>query len=273
MQFVFWVLGILCFLYYGVIVVYSGFFTSFAYIWIIFGALCILAGIVCRVYPSVRRKVPLRLEVGVITLFSAGVVIFAAVEILIGISSFTTQKQSADYAIVPGAQFCGDTPGRTLTYRLDEAVEYARIHPNTIIILSGGRAEGEDRSEADVMYDYLAGHGVPEYQMIKEDRSTNTYENMLYSKAIIDGRERERRAAARTALSEMGYEVPPDSETSINVAIITSNFHVMRAKGIAEKLGIPNISAIAVSSDPVLFVHNCVRECFAILKDKFLGHI
>ncbi len=273
MGFVFSILGILCFLYYAVIVVYSGFWTSFAFIWIIFGSLLIMAAVVCHFYGRIRDKIPLGMKVGAVTLACAGVVIFVVVEFLIGLNFFPEQKQSADYAIVPGSQFEGDTPGKSLAYRLDEAVEYAQIHPNTILILSGGKLGEEGTSEADIMYDYLLAHGVPDYQMIKEDRSTNTYENMFYSKSIIDERENLRRESARVALTEMGYPVPPDSGTSINVVIITSNFHVMRAKSIAKKIGIENVTAIPVESDPVLFVHNCVRECFAILKDKFMGHM
>ena len=47
----------------------------------------------------------------------------------------------------------------------------------------------------------------------------------------------------------------------------------LRAKGIARHVGLPNVSGISAKSDPVLFVHFCVRECFAILKDKFVGNM
>ena len=62
-------------------------------------------------------------------------------------------------------------------------------------------------------------------------------------------------------------------EIVIRVGILTSNFHELRAKGIARHVGLPNVSGISAKSDPVLFVHFCVRECFAILKDKFVGNM
>ena len=44
-------------------------------------------------------------------------------------------------------------------------------------------------------------------------------------------------------------------------------------EGIARKIGLTDNSGIAARSDPVLFLHFCVRECFAILKDKFMGNM
>lgn len=77
----------------------------------------------------------------------------------------------------------------------------------------------------------------------------------------------------RKVMADAGYLVPPDEEMTIRVGIVTSNFHVLRAKGIAKKIGISDISGIASKSDPVLFLHFCIRECFAILKDKFVGNM
>ena len=58
---------------------------------------------------------------------------------------------------------------------------------------------------------------------------------------------------------------------SVKIAVLTSNYHVFRAKSIARKQGIYNISGIAAPGDPVLAIHMWVRECFAVLKDKFMG--
>ena len=109
--------------------------------------------------------------------------------------------------------------------------------------------------------------------MRKEEQSESTYENLVYSKLLINEREIKRRDWIKNLMAQSGYLVPPDEEVTIRVGIITSNFHVLRAKGIAKKIGIQNISGIAAKSDPVLFLHFCVRECFAILKDKFVGNM
>ncbi|MFQ8823540.1 MAG: YdcF family protein [[Ruminococcus] lactaris] len=50
----------------------------------------------------------------------------------------------------------------SLKKRLDKALEYAENNPNTVLVLSGGKGEGEDISEAEAMYDYLQYNGIPE---------------------------------------------------------------------------------------------------------------
>ena len=144
---------------------------------------------------------------------------------------------------------------------------------DTVLVLSGGQGAGEEMTEAEAMYEYLKAHGIPESQMLLEEQSASTYENLVYSKLLIQEREAKRRQTIRDVMAASGYLSPPDEEVSIRVGIITSNFHVLRAKAIARKTGIPGITGIAAKSDPVLFLHFSVRECFAILKDKFVGNM
>lgn len=269
----FGILGICCLIYYGVIAVYSGIGTSLSVIWLIFAALFALLGIVSHFYGLFSHKIPLRLEVSAITVLVAAFGVFCVVEAAMVLNFFSLKKQSTDYVIVLGYPVQNGEVSATLEYRLDKAYEYAKVHPNTVFILSGGKNGDGDVSEAQVMYDYLRKRGVPDYQMIKEEQSSNTYENLVYSKNIIDEREKTRREWIRNLMSRSGYLSPPDEEVTIRVGIVTSNFHVLRAKGIARHIGIENVSGIAAKSDPVLFVHLCVRECLAILKDKFVGHM
>ena len=273
MAFVFGILSICCLIYYGIIAIYSGIETSFSAIWLILAFCLAVMSVVTWFYPRFREKISVRLEVSVITVVAALFAVFVAVEAAMGLNFFSLKKQSADYVIVLGAQVRGRTISKTLEYRLDKAYEYAQVHPNTVFILSGGQGPGEEISEAQAMYDYLRKRGVPDYQMMKEEQSESTYENLVYSKLLINERETKRREWIKNLMAQSGYMVPPDEEVTIRVGIITSNFHVLRAKGIAKKIGIQNISGIASKSDPVLFLHFCVRECFAILKDKFVGNM
>lgn len=266
-------LSLLCVAYYGIIAAYSGARTSFSIIWLILAACLAVMAALCRFYSRFRDRIPLSAVVSAVTVAAAFFVIFLVVEIGIGLQFFSSGKRSVDYVIVLGAQVKGDRLSNTLEYRLETAVKYARIHPNTVFILSGGKGEGEDVSEADMMYTYMRENGVPEYQLIREDQSTSTYENLVYSRLLIEEREQQRRNTIRNVMSAAGYLSPPDEEVRIQVGIITSNFHMMRAKGIARKVGISDPYGICSRSDPVLFIHFCVRECFAILKDKFMGNM
>ena len=207
MAVVFGILGILCLMYYGVIVIYSGAGTSFSAIWIILALGFFAAAAVMKFYPRVRDKIPVQLEVAVITFFSAIAFIFVVVELMMGFSAISFQKESVNYVIVLGAQVRGNKISRTLERRLDKAVEYAAYHPNTVFVLSGGQGDDEDVTEASAMYRYMKSRGVPDYQLLLEESSRSTYENMVYSKILITERERLRRATLRAAKFDGVYHV------------------------------------------------------------------
>lgn len=50
--------------------------------------------------------------------------------------------------------------------------------------MSGGQGKDEDLSEAAAMKDYAVKHGYDPNLILLEDKSTNTYQNMLYSKKV-----------------------------------------------------------------------------------------
>ena len=167
----------------------------------------------------------------------------------------------------------GNKISRTLERRLDKAVEYAAYHPNTVFVLSGGQGDDEDVTEASAMYRYMKSRGVPDYQLLLEESSRSTYENMVYSKILITERERLRRATLRAAMAEYGYLLPPDEEITIRVGILTSNFHELRAKG-SQDTSESRMSAEFPRSRIRCFLHIFVSESvFAILKDKFVGNM
>ncbi len=162
----------------------------------------------------------------------------------------------------------------SLRARLDKAIEYSRKNPGTTFILSGGQSPGEPLAEAQVMYDYLLYNGVPAQQMVMETVSTSTVENIAYSKVMIDGIEERR----RQEMQSKGPAVAPGpflrvEEKPIQTGVITSSYHLFRAKETAEKWGIDNVHGIAAKSDWILLPHFCVRECLAILKDKLMGNM
>lgn len=66
-------------------------------------------------------------------------------------------------------------------------------------------------------------------------------------------------------------ELLPDKP--LQIGVLTSNFHLYRAMKIGKKCGFDQLYGVASSADPVLFIHLCVRESIAILKDKFMGNM
>ena len=155
---IFGILGILCLIYYGVIVIYSGAGTSFSAIWIVLALGFFIMAAVGKFYPRIRDRVPVQIEVAVITFFSAIAFIFIVVELLMGFGALSFQKESVNYVIVLGAQVRGNTISRTLERRLEKAVEYAAYHPNTVFVLSGG--QGDDAGDGGVFEDVRGTLGL-----------------------------------------------------------------------------------------------------------------
>lgn len=269
-------LAVLCILYYVVIVIYSGFATSFSFIWLFMaGALFLLAG-GNEFYIRNARRIPFWIPVSVVTVCVTGCVIFGVVELLIFGNAAVSENPDLDYLIVLGAKLNGDKVSNSLKKRLDKAIEYSELNPDTILVLSGGQEGDELTTEAQAMFDYLTFNGVREDQMILETISTSTVENIAYSRVRIEEDVKTRKKPPRPDIRQ-GMNGTPEAaaapEKDLKIGVLTSDFHVFRARQIAKKWGIPDIYGIGCDTDPVLFVHFCVRECAAILKDKLMGNM
>lgn len=86
-------------------------------------------------------------------------------------------------------------------------------HP--LLVPSGGRGSDEARSEASAMAEHLIGQGVPSDDVLPEDRSTTTRENIERSVELL-------REAGRTG----------------PLLLVTSDYHVLRTASLARKLGV-----------------------------------
>lgn len=269
-----WIAGgfaVVCLIYYFVIVIYSGFTTSFAVIWLLASGFFFLVAAGAKYARLHPKKLPLWMPVSAATLFGAAVTVFCVVELLVFMGAASTDVPNLDYVIVLGAKVNEGSISNSLRMRLDKAIEYSQQNPASILVLSGGKGKDEPMSESQAMYNYLLYNGISARQMVMETVSTSTVENIAYSRVLIDQIEERKKANAVST-------VPPGPFTKVEdkplqVGVLTSNYHVFRARMIAQKWGIPGIYGIASGSDPVLFPHLCVRECIAILKDKLMGNM
>lgn len=275
-------LALLCAAYFVVIVIYAGIGTSFAFIWLFFAAALVFLVYGKWYYRANAERIPRWLPVSVVTTCIAGVVILAVLCVLVFLGAAVPDRPGLDYVIVLGAKVKeNNTVSNSLKKRLDKAVLYAQENPETYLVLSGGRGRDEQASEAEVMYDYLVYNGVEPRQLLLEEHSASTVENVAYSKVIINHhrtmlrREREKR---ESLLRQLRPAPGPDFYTIVEdkpleVGVLTSNFHIFRATQIAEKWGFKEVCGISAQSDPVLFIHLCVRECASIFKDKLMGNM
>ena len=101
-------------------------------------------------------------------------------------------KFDKDFIIILGSKINNDgslTP--LLKGRVDRAIDFAnKQYENTkkkiVYIPSGGKGKDEIISEAEAIKDYLIKKGIKEKQIIIENKSTSTTENMKFSKKKID---------------------------------------------------------------------------------------
>lgn len=149
----------------------------------------------------------------------------------------------SDVLIVLGCRVRGYTPSLMLSARVCFAGEYLLSHPECKAVLSGGQGADEMISEALCMKNLLVDMGVDEKRLFLEDKSKSTYENILFSKKIIE-----------------------QNNLGSAVTIVTSEFHQFRSQYIAKKLGI-DAKGIKVSTKPSSVPKHYLREFLAIIKE------
>ncbi|MCQ2420377.1 MAG: YdcF family protein, partial [Clostridia bacterium] len=160
-----------------------------------------------------------------------------------------TADNAPEFVVVLGAQIQGDQPSLTLKKRLDLAADYLSRNPDAKAFVSGGQGSDEDYTEAYIMSQYLQRCGIEEDRIIPEEAATNTRENLFFSAAMAKGR-----------------GVPTD-----RVLIITSEFHMARAKYLARQLGIEPVGISSKTWPWILMVNYELREVFAFVKAFLLN--
>ncbi len=151
-----------------------------------------------------------------------------------------------DYVIIHGAGLLkGNRISRLLEDRLNKAIDIYRMDPTPPkLIPSGGKGTDETVSEAEAMKEYLLEHDIPESDIILEDKSRTTYENLRYSKQILD-----------------------EQEGRKYTALVTSNYHVYRALRYCRKIG---LSCTGIGSRVAFYYwpSALIREFIAIHAEK-----
>ena len=121
-------------------------------------------------------------------------------------------EKDKDFLIILGCGLKKDgTPTPLLKGRIDLALRFFREQlqetgKQARFVVSGGQGPDEIQPEALSMRDYLLEQGIPEEQIILEDQSSDTAENMRFSKEKIVA-----------------------VKTDAKVAFFTTNYHVFRA--------------------------------------------
>ena len=202
-----------------------------------------MLGAVLLTYGLFFEKLPFRKII-------SGVLVFGLV-VLITFSSFLAiygRNDNATYdenaVIVLGCGIRGERVSVGLAKRLNKAYEYHLQNPKAVIIVSGGQGPQEDIPEALAMKRYLVDKGVPESQIIMEDKSTSTITNFRNSYKIM-------------------YE---NNLSEYSVVFVTNGYHVYRAKEYAESEGFKGITHLGTDIIWYTIPMNYMREMLAVLK-------
>lgn len=153
---------------------------------------------------------------------------------------------SNDHVIVLGAKVKPNgEPTLSLKSRLDKAVDYLEQYEHVQVIVSGGQGADEPATEASVMANYLMDAGIDPLRIQLEEKSTSTYENLLYSKELL----------------------PEGVE---EVTIISNDFHLTRAKYLANVVGL-EVDVLGAPTPKSVEIQYLIRERLALLKTYIFG--
>lgn len=210
-------------------------------------ALCAFIALVIVYFHFVRRR---GLRIAAAIVLAAGIAVFGVIEAPIVAGARTDAPDDVEYLVVLGAGLHGDVPSLSLTDRLEGALAWLEAHPDCVAVVSGGQGPGETMTEGEAMGIWLEARGIDPSRIIVEDRATSTQENLEYSFALIRGR---------------GGE--PDG----NCAIVTSEYHLYRAKALAARQGVECFGVAARTSWPTLMLNYFIREGFAVTYYRLTG--
>ena len=118
-----------------------------------------------------------------------------------------------------------------------------------IFVASGGKGEDESISEAEAMKKYLLNNSINEKNIIVEDKSINTFQNMKFSKEKID-------------------RINKDGK----IIFSTTNYHVFRSGVIANNEGI-DCEGMGSKTKWYFYTNALIREFIANLFSQRERHI
>lgn len=164
-------------------------------------------------YGGRRRKGWL---IALCALLLAGVLAFTALEVVIysgGRTRIAEGEGAPEIMVLFGCQVKPWGPSTLLRDRLDAALDYLADHPDMRVVVTGGKGDDEHISEAQCMYDYLTEHGVPGENILMEDQSRNTWQNISNTRALLG------------ELFDSGAVEPTG-----NYLLVSSDFHLVRIR-------------------------------------------
>ena len=165
----------------------------------------------------------------------------------------TTSDAGADAAIVLGAAVWTDQVSPVFKERINHAIDLYRTGRVRKLIFTGGQGNPGEPTESAAARDYALQGGVPANDILIEEKSHTTYENILYAKQLADTH-------------------------GINKVLIVSDpLHMKRAMTMAQDAGLvaeasptPSTRYQGLSSQMILLAHETYYYTGYLLRRPFL---
>lgn len=154
---------------------------------------------------------------GAVGLLLLGLWVLTMVEIVV--TGRRDEARPASAIVVLGAAQYVGRPSPVLRARLDHAVELWKKGLAPLLIVTGGRGEGDTTSEAAVSRRYALRRGVPDSAIVLENAGRTTRESLQGVAAIMSGRSKQ------------------------DVILVSDPFHMLRLSIVARRLGLEPLTS------------------------------
>ena len=159
------------------------------------------------------RWVRRALKVGV-AVFLVGILYLSVTFVQVWLASRRDGARPSDAIVVLGAAQYDGRPSGVLRARLDHAVDLWKDGIAPVIVVTGGKREGDRFTEAGTAATYLHGAGVPDEAILRETQGRSSWESL---------------AASARFLRDRGMT---------RVVLVSDPFHSARIDAIARELGL-----------------------------------
>lgn len=171
------------------------------------------------------------------------VLYLAATSVEVWLAAQRDEARESQAIIVMGAAQYDGRPSPVLRRRLDHALELYRADIAPLVIVTGGRQEGDRMTEASAAANYLIRAGVPDSAIRREVQGSNTYESLAATERFL------RRDGIR------------------DVVLVTDAYHAARVRATAREVGLTPYPS-PVGDAPAARI---VRETAAMALGRVVG--
>ena len=145
--------------------------------------------------------------------------------------------------LVLGTHVQGTEPTSMLSDRIDAAADYLKAHPSVLCVVSGCLGRRSQITEAECLHRELVKKGIEADRILQESQAASTMDNLVFSLALLE---------------QITGRRPQ------NLGILSSEFHLLRARMCAERQGINAVLLPAKTRHKPTLILYFFREILAV---------